>query len=217
METNPNRSGPNRKEIRCRDCGHIYLIAWGQKSSRCQDCGNIEFHADDAQPLLDLASPISLLKNRVLEKAQKIRVPEPTLDPLLEFQKPADGSKVEDILVAYQVEWQLWAALVKNFQDSNYHAAYLSQIAMRRNFDLASERYLAHRSAMSLLREDAWQAEVADQMLVRIEAISAVGMQSEAKGFRPPQFLYLLPFDGRVVRFSFFLMGFYLLFKLLSF
>ena len=59
--------------------------------------------------------------------------------------------------------------------------AYITQAIATEKADKACERYREHRSVMSLLPDSRWQAEVADLMLSRVEAISVARMQAYRK------------------------------------
>lgn len=212
METHGIRTGGERKEFQCEDCGHLYLVARGQSSSRCDVCGNIAFHSASPEPLRDLArTPMQLLKEKVLAKIA--RIPREEKDPRKDFQRQPDGARVQEILVKYQVEWQLWAMLVKQFHDPDFHAAYLTQAALFREYDRAAARYREHRNVMALLREDHWQAEIADLMLERLSAVS--NAQLESHRHRGIPFLpdWKMP-ESRLFRLGWFCAGLFVLFRL---
>ncbi|MGZ6289358.1 MAG: hypothetical protein ACXWQO_14315 [Bdellovibrionota bacterium] len=168
-ETHGSRLEGRRQEIRCSDCGHTYIIAEGQLSSRCTYCGNIstlvQAKARDFAP-----GPLNY------QQAEITRLP-PKPDPLARFHVLADGHEVQEILSAYQVEWQLWATLVKNFSNPAHHAAYLSQAIAKNTIDIASGRYRTHGAVMVLNKDDRWQSEVADLMLSRLENLSLMRLQ----------------------------------------
>lgn len=213
MELHGIRPEARRKEIQCEDCAHTYLVAEGQQSSRCDVCGNIAFHASSAQPLKDLArSPMALIREKVLSRMSPepvtARVPE--ANPLDAFKTTPDGARVQDLLVKYQVEWQLWAMLVKHFQDPAYHAAYLSHVTMAGEFDRATARYREHRAVMALLRENHWQADVSDLMLSRLEVLAEVQARAESrKGWRLPEFwMHTVPYHSRIIKYGWFIFGF---------
>ena len=211
-----------RKEITCVDCGHVYLIAQGQPSARCQSCGNIEFFASgevefprtaDAYPK-KLSAFSQAIASRVLPRLSSSA----PADPLLPFRATPDGLAVEDLRIRYQVEWQLWAALVKNFQDPAHHMAYICQATASHQLETAAQRYKEHRSVMALLADSRWQAEVSDLMLSRIEAISLMRMQSDAGGWwtQLPARFYLMRTDSRAMRYLWVLAGVVIFTKLFS-
>ncbi len=197
----------------------MYLVAEGQQSSRCELCGNIAFHGNSAEPLRDLArDPMALLREKVLTRLKQEPVlPRVEQNPLDTFRQSADGNRVQEILTKYQVEWQLWAMLVKNFQDPAYHAAYTTNAAMTGAFDQATARYREHRAVMILLRSDHWQAEISDQMLGRLEALAEVQARAESrKGFRLPDFwLNLYPNQSSIMRYGWVFLGMLILARLL--
>lgn len=195
--TQPSSTG---KEIQCSDCGHRYHISFGQRSSRCSSCGNIEFLAQSAEPLSDI-----IRGERIAPSKSFL----PTLEPIPEAGEPSplenfrtlpDGFRVQELLIKYQVEWQLWAMVVRNFSDPAYHGAYLSHVVQDGAFAQASARYQEHRSVMAVSRDCLWQAEVSDLMLERLQNLSAVGMRMEGKGWRLPSWFLLLPLESRMVR-----------------
>lgn len=204
MELHGSRLEGRRQEIRCSDCGHTYLIAEGQLSSRCTHCGNISAHAVSPTPEAILVS------RETVVPGQK--------NPLDAFQKLPDGLLVQEVLSRYQIEWQLWSVLVKNFSDPVYHAAYLSQAVAGGAISEASERYRMHRSTMVLLRDDHWQAEVADLMLTRLERLSLLRMQQTER----VNYLYLRwaelmtdqPLRAKLIRFGWFVVGMSLFLRL---
>lgn len=220
MQEHGIRTEGVRKEIRCSDCGHLYLIAEGQQSSRCLVCGNIEFFAANVEPMRDLGFlSKSVLEKRVLPRIQvpdaRTEKPKPFHYSLEDFKKTPDGKVVEEILIRYQVEWQLWSMVVRNFQEPAFHSAYLAYAAAYRAFDQASARYRDHRSAMLLLQDSAWQSEVADLMLHRLEAMANVRMELEGRnGIELPHFVHLLPSQSRILKYAWFFFGMALLSKL---
>lgn len=129
-------------------------------------------------------------------------------DILARFRAVPDGLRVQEIIERYQVEWQLWATLVKNFADPAYHAAYLAMVTGARAFDEASVRYREHRSVMALSENTRWEAEVADLMISRIESLTALRMEQEGgRGFRLATWLYLLPLQSRPFRIAWITLG----------
>jgi len=187
MEVHGIHPAVGRKEITCSDCGHLYVIAQGQHSGRCQLCGNIEF----------------LSNNVAVENQRSAPILDPVSDRELQaFHRNVSGERVEEIRMRYQVEWQLWAALVKQFDDPVLHFAYLTQSAVAGELDRAAERYREHRSVMTLLADSRWQAEVADLMLARVENIAVSRMAAQKVGHRfvLPEWVLLAPFQGNAVR-----------------
>jgi ribosomal protein S27E len=168
MEVHGSRQIGRRQEIRCTDCKHTYVIAEGQLSSRCTYCGNISTHHAKSR----------VLNSAVLNDFQTevSRLPS-TPNPLAQFHVLPDGNAVQDILSRYQVEWQLWAVLVKNFADPIYHSAYISQAISKNVISQASDRYRAHGAVMVLNNDDRWQSEVSDLMLSRLENLSLLRLQ----------------------------------------
>lgn len=144
-----------RKEIRCSDCGHSYAIAPSQLSSTCEQCGNIGFHSGPALPAQQAPGG---------EEDKRLKA----------FASVPDGNAVQEVLMRYQVEWQLWAMTVLNFSDPAYHMAYLTCVMTGRNFELGIGRYRDHRAAMILTKEEHWQAEVADRMIERLERMAVL-------------------------------------------
>ncbi len=140
-------------------------------------------------------------------------------DPLSSFQSNPDGNVVERIRIRYQIEWQLWAALVKQFQDPAYHMAYLCQAISASQLDIASERYREHRSVMALLLDSRWEAQVADLMLARIENITNARMPAASSGLRfaLPAWVMLAPFNGKLMKIAWLAIGFFAAMKLLRF
>ncbi len=114
-------------------------------------------------------------------------------DPLERFSRAPDGNKVNELLYEFQVEWQLWSELVKNFSNPDYHSAYMTRLIQAREFAIGVNRYQEHRSTMALSAETRWQAEVADLMLARIEKLALVRMEMEDRSVSLPEWLLLLP------------------------
>jgi hypothetical protein len=195
-----------RKEINCSDCGHPYVIAQGQQSSRCLICGNIEFFAGPRKFVVREAAKIAPLERRPAPQS-----------PLVAFEGCPDGVEVERIRSRFQVEWQLWAALVKKFEDPVYHSAYLCQAISAGKLSLATERYREHRSVMALLGDSLWQAEVADLMLLRIERITFSRLEPGRNRFAVPEWLLLAPLDARVIKVAWIAVGVFVGLKLLGF
>ncbi len=194
MDIHRTQGEPFSKEIQCEDCGSRYRIAPYQMSSRCVRCGNIVFHSQDAEPLRDL------VQEEVATTPGKLG--------------PADGHKVQEILARYQVEWQLWAMVVQNFTDPNFHGAYLAHATARGIFDQAVKRYSDHRAVMLLGNDTRWQAEVAELMLARLKNLSVVGMKLE--GQSRWAWVYTLPLDSRALKIGWIALGMVLFFKLLT-
>jgi hypothetical protein len=203
-----------RKEITCGDCGHVYLIAQGQPSARCLNCGNIEFFPQTEGKKLGALSK-EIVAKRVIPRLEEKAAPE---DPLVVFRSTPDGGEVEDLRIRYQVEWQLWAMLVKNFQSPAYHMAYLCQATATNELERAAERYRAHLSVMALLPESHWQSEVAELMLSRIETLSLVRMTAEGRGWwaQLPSRFYLMRTDSRAMRVAWLAIGLAIFVKVFS-
>lgn len=200
MELHGNQPIEGRKEITCSDCGHLYVVAQGQTSACCQVCGNIEFFGTPNS--LDSLSQ-SIVAKRILPRLERTSF----ADPLAAFQTAPDAGRVEEMRFRYQVEWQLWAMVVKHFGDSAFHMAYLTQSMMAGDLEKATERYRDHRLAMATLADSRWQAEVADLMLSRIENLSISRMPIQSKGTWFPGWIYLAPFDARFVKLAWVVMG----------
>lgn len=221
MELYRTSATEQRQAIQCQDCGHAYYIARGQRSSRCEQCGNIAFYSQNAEPLRDLAqqqkSPIELLQARVMNRIQE-KIPNvspastcPKEADLLEaFQKSPDGLQVQNIVSKFQVEWQLWAKTVKNFSDPAYHMAYLTVALSNRQIAQASSRYLEHRKAMLLSKEDHWQVEISELMLSRIEtlALMPVNMAQASWMDRVPHWMLSPLWESMLFRFGFLVVSF---------
>jgi hypothetical protein len=207
METHGIHTEAGRKEITCSDCGHSYLIGRDQSSGVCSACGNVALLVNPSIAAHGLgALSEEIVAKRILPR---LRGPETAPDPLEVFRATPNGNAVEAIRMQYQVEWQLWAALVNNFGDPAHHAAYLCGSIVSGNLDAAAGRYREHRSVMALLADSRWQSEVADLMLSRIESISVARMP-DARGnynFDIPTFLKLLPADSRVMKVAFIAIG----------
>ncbi|HEY8278307.1 MAG TPA: hypothetical protein VIH99_01705 [Bdellovibrionota bacterium] len=212
MEPHGIQPTDGRKEITCADCGHRYLIAQGQRSGACQVCGNVAFLTDSQ--LSQLSQEI--VAKRVLPRLVEV---EKSQDPLTPFRNTPDGHAVEEVQMRYQVEWQLWAALVQRFHDPVYHMAYICQAMASQEIERASERYREHRSVMALADDSRWQADVADLMLGRIEQISLVRLESQRVGYGLglPEWLSLLPFQTNLIKAGWVAIGLFLLAKLLHF
>lgn len=198
------------------------------RSVRCSACGNIQGVSDGAPSVSaeaagDVSAARSLLKTALLgpeEIALEPAPPEPEPEPeplISRFRAAPDSARVQEILTRYQVEWQIWAMVAKNFGDPAYHSAYLTHICSRGAFDRAAERYREHRSVMALGRDGLWQAEVADLMLERIENLSAMRMKMEGGGgLILPYWLLALPLGKGVFRVAWITLGLVLVFKLLG-
>ncbi|RZA06831.1 MAG: hypothetical protein EOP11_09310 [Proteobacteria bacterium] len=142
-----------------------------------------------------------------VEKAElpKLDAPEVLLE---KFRKTPDGLAVQEIIERYQVEWQLWATLVKNFAEPTYHAAYLAQITAEQNFEEASARYRDHRAVMLLSESTRWEAEVAELMISRVEMLATLRLEQQVgNGFRVPAWLWLLPVQSRPFRVAWITLG----------
>jgi hypothetical protein len=226
IHTGDGRKEGSRKQLVCSDCGHVYLIAADQGSGTCRVCGNIEFLA--TSPAADAPAPSQelrtfsqgLIARRVLPRLRGNSISvkaEPRPDPLQTFRKAPDGSSVEQLRIKYQVEWQLWAALVRSFEDSAHHMAYLTHAMASQELPRAAERYREHRSVMALLEDSRWQAEVADLMLARIEALQLAQLPSYRGDyeFDIPDFLKLLPAGSWLPKVSWFAFGLFFVAKLL--
>jgi hypothetical protein len=204
------------QEIHCSDCGHAYLVEKGQHSGTCSRCGNVEYFSGEGRPLSALAEEITA--RRILPR---LRDPEPTAkpDPLAPFRATPDGKRVEELRIQLQVEWQLWAAVTLHFHDPAYHMAYITQLLAEDHLEQASARYREHRSVMALLEDSRWQAEVADLMLARIEAlaISRIPKHEKNYGFDLPEFLKLLPYDSRMFKVLWWVMGIVVVTRLVQF
>lgn len=219
MEVHGTQPTARRKEIRCRDCGHVYAVAHDAQSSSCAACGNVAFHGPETGEVSFAGfSFAAAALGRVMPKvrpAKSVRATVPNgegvtgaRDPLAAFTAVPDGRAVADILFTYQVEWQLWAVLVKRFGEPAVHSAYLAQAARDRTLGRAAERYREHRSVMALLPDTNWQAAVADLMLARVETLSLVQLaHSGGDGFRAPEWMRSLPLGRGVFRVGWITLG----------
>jgi RNA polymerase subunit RPABC4/transcription elongation factor Spt4 len=203
MEFHSNQQFEIGKEIRCKDCSSVFRVKAEQKSGACPNCGNIQF-----------TSGWNDLLNKVSEKAS---LKESAFD-LSVFSKIPDGIKVEEILMNHQVEWQIWAALVKNFSDPLFHSAYLTHLLQTGTFSNGMNRYKEHRSIMALDVDTRWQADVSDFMLARIESLSESHMKMEGKSFSLAEWIQLLPLNTsptfRVAWISLGIIGLWTLFRI---
>jgi hypothetical protein len=204
MEFHSNQQFEIGKEIRCKDCGSVYRIRADQKSGSCPGCGNIQ-HLSGWNDLL----------NKVNEKAVSKEV---RLD-LSVFSQIQDGVKVEEILMNHQVEWQIWAAVVKNFSNPLFHSAYLTHLLQTGSFSMGMNRYKEHRGIMVLDMDSRWQADVSDLMLARIEALTETRMKIEGRSFSLAEWLQLLPLTSsptfRIAWISLGMIGLWTLFRIL--
>lgn len=130
------------------------------------------------------------------------------------FRMLPEGLPVQSLLGRYQVEWQLWAMLVKNFENPLFHSAYVTHLASRGTFDTGILRYREHRSAMASTNER-WQAEVADLMIERLDQLTAMRMELEGGGGIKLPDWWLKPILGeRAFRMLWLITGFVLAFIL---
>lgn len=187
MDLHGTHSPAASKEIQCADCGQRYRAALQWRSARCPQCGNIEFFP--------------------VQESGGLAPEEEAAAELQRFRGTPSGHEVERLLIRHQVEWQLWAAVVKNFSDPAHHSAYLSLALSFHCLDQAAARYREHQAVMALLPDSRWQAEVAEVMLGRLESLSAVQMQREASGLRLPSWVLLLPVESRTLRVGWILLG----------
>ena len=173
--TGPTEGTEARREITCSDCGHVYVISLGQQSAHCRECGNIEF----IPAARSASAGLGTLSQEILSRRVMPRLEESKPDPLAAFRSTPDGAAVEELRMRYQVEWQLWAMLVRHFHDHTFHMAYVCQCASLHELDKAAARYREHRNVMALSADTRWQAEVAELMLSRIDSIAAMRMSSD--------------------------------------
>ncbi len=178
----------------------MFSIPVQQKSGVCPSCGNIE----QTSGWNDLVNKISNRLN-----------PE---DPLVKFSKPADGIKVEELLIQFQVEWQLWAVVVNQFADPNVHAAYLTHLIQNRAYPKGVQRYTEHRQAMVLLEDSRWQSEICELMLDRIQQLTEARMSVDNSSLRLGEWLMLLPLNSsstfRIAWVSLGMIGLWTLFRI---
>lgn len=169
MDLNLPELSLERQEIRCSDCQQSYSIVRGLKSCRCPECGNIEYFSESggapAKAWVRPATPIQ--RSAAVEEFLQD-------SPLATALGPSNHLEIEAILRRYENEWQLWSALTLHFRWSEYHNAYLSFCARNLIFAKACERYLAHQKIYASIQAEAWQAEVAEQMIKRAETLAIV-------------------------------------------
>lgn len=204
MDTHGTQPQVSGKEIQCSDCGHRYFVSALQRSSNCRVCGNIEFLSNNAEPLKDLSRAAHAEPENVLPLSAPA-ASEPA--HLAKFRGTPDGGKVQEILNRYQIEWQLWAMVVKHFENPAYHSAYITHVIGEGNFEIGTRRYQEHRGVMMLARDLSWQAEIADLMLERLRNLSLVRMSMEGRGFRLPEWLLMLPLESRVFKYGWVFLG----------
>lgn len=139
-------------------------------------------------------------------------------DPLAKFSKAADGAKVEELLIQFQVEWQLWAMVVHQFSDPNVHAAYLTHLIQNKSYPKGVQRYTEHRQAMVLLEDSRWQSEICELMLDRIQRLTEARMTVDNSSLRLGEWLMLLPLNTspslRVAWVSLGMIGLWALFRI---
>lgn len=161
-----------------------------------------------------------LLSRRVLPRLEPKSAPEKPgrPDPLAAFQATPDGQAVEQLRMRYQVEWQLWAALVRQFQDHTFHMAYVCQCASLNELEKAAGRYREHRNVMALSADTRWQAEVAELMLSRIESIAALRITHDRTRWwdQLPARVYLMKTEMRALGIGWIVLGMIIGLKLLS-
>jgi hypothetical protein len=172
----------------------------------------VELFSDEAS-----GRPLAALSEEIVARRVLPRLREDAHDPLASFRVAPDGAVVEEIRTKFQVEWQLWARLVRHFGDHAHHMAYLTQAIAAGELEKATERYREHRSVMAVLDDSRWQAEVSDLMLSRIEAIAVARMPNERGNyaFDVPEFLKLLPFDSRLYKVAWIAFGLFFVARLL--
>ena len=172
MELNLTREESFRQEIRCTDCGHKYLLFRKQLSCRCPRCGNIEYIPAPAQA----------------------RKPEPLDEIFLQkFRQPVLSTAVEEVLLCYMQEWDLWAALVDNFENPAFHSAYLSTMMRERALAPAALRYRKHLNMMKMISGEGWQCEIAKIQLTRISQLQLVEADRSLEKILPfnlPEWLF---------------------------
>ena len=160
------------QQILCQDCKTPVHFAMGQVSASCTKCGNIIFlealSKEQVQGSMLSQNWVSKLADRALARGS---IPAKR-DYLTEFQKPVDVALVQEAIIRYQVEWQMWATLVRDFSNPNLHSAYLTMVMQTKALSMASVRYSEHRRIMSSMRDDQWQAAIADLMLERISQLA---------------------------------------------
>ncbi len=169
-----------RKEIRCEDCNHSYLVRAEAISSACSKCGNLAYHpmgfsGSEANDLDSLANDLSFPASDLGFLGPVEPVENPSPDPSAKI--PAESRMVDVILLQNQREWQLWSQLVQHFNDENNHQAYLTFVSFNSFWEKAVERYTQHRKTFLPIAKERWQAEIADQKLDALASICQVQME----------------------------------------
>lgn len=177
----------------------------------------------NAEPLKDLAFPLEKLKQRVVERVKteessaqgKAREAEHSF--LEHFQQAPDAQRVQAYIMKYQTEWHLWTVLLKDFSCSDLQYAYISQAVLEGKVAEACQRYRSHSKAMGRLREEKWQATVAEVMLERLESIALVRAQAESKPvLKLPEIFYTFVMGSKLVGMGWVFLGLFLTLKLLG-
>lgn len=205
-------------------------MALSALSSNCPFCGNIEFFGERDAPLAILSRRVlaqwkgkkkEFPKNAIstekfstdsLTESSMKPLSEPGNNPLLRAKDNSDAMGVRggEILAQYQVEWQLWAAVARNFSQTEHHAAYLNLLANTLQFDQGISRYQTHVQTMAQVAEEHWQIELCHKMLAQISTVAI--MQCERSVLRGPS--ARLPLPRSLVLFAAFMLGMILMISL---
>ena len=121
---------------------------------------------------------------------------------LLSRDSNLDPLEIENISIRNQSEWELWGALVRDFGDRNRHSAYLSFLSRNLCFDKGAARYREHRKQFIGSKTDFWQAEIADEMLEKIQKLCWVQLERTlgARALKPGQVLAASEYRGVLSR-----------------
>ena len=190
MELHPTRELGIGKVLHCKDCGAVLFLTKNSLSATCATCGNIEFVGK--QPQLPESKNNSVRAETILSRrllaqlANALPVKEPE-----QIEIELSGARVEELIFQYQVEWQLWSAVVEHFQDPNYHMAYISLIGQSLQFSEAMKRYQKHSRVMATLSDSRWQSEICDRQMELLRKLASMQFERELqhpdRGFSLPR------------------------------
>ena len=97
-------------------------------------------------------------------------------------QGEIDPFAIEELSIRNQSEWELWGAIVRDFGNRNLHMAYLSFLGRNLCFDRGAARYREHRRQFITAKADFWQAELADEMLEKIQELCLLQFERAGRG-----------------------------------